>query len=57
MTPIFLLADGLVVGIVDAFKEFFAQQVVLDLFLGVEIDRVVVGREFVALEELNGSLI
>lgn len=54
---LFLLADGGVVGIVDPLEELLAQEVVLNLLLGVEVHRVVVSRELVALEELDCSLV
>jgi hypothetical protein len=46
-----------VVGIVDLLKESFAQQVVFDLLLGIEVHGMVVSRKLIALEKLYGSLI
>lgn len=54
---VILLSDRNVVGIVDFLKESFAQQVVLDLLLGIEVNGMVVGRKLVAFEKLYGSLI
>ena len=45
------------IGIVDLFKESFAQQVVFDLLLRIEVHGMVVGRKLIALEKLYGSLI
>jgi hypothetical protein len=46
-----------VIGIVDLFKESFAQQVVFNLLLRIEVHGMVVGRKLIALEKLYGSLI
>ena len=45
------------IGIVDLFKESFAQQVVFNLLLRIEVHGMVVGRKLIALEKLYGSLI
>jgi hypothetical protein len=57
VAPVLLLADGLMVSVVDALKELLAQEVVLDLLLGVEVHSVVVSREFIPLEELDCCLV
>ena len=45
------------VSIVDLLKKSFAQQIVFDLLLGIEVNGMVVGRKLIALEKLYGSLI